>query len=172
MRLDLPPHGMPRYALASSVSQWPDKFVAFDNDCGVPEMNTPACALKPERNITSPHVTFPPFPEYTDLARKKKINATVVVSLTAAVDGTTRDIKVVQGVGYGLDEKAVEAVSRWKFTPALKDGQPIEKEISVEVSFHLYNVSWRFFHGGPTMLDCETRFIDSSAFRNGCELQF
>jgi TonB family protein len=52
---------------------------------------------------------------------------------------------VVQGVGYGLDEKAVEAVSRWKFTPALKDGQPIEKEISVEVSFHLYNVSWRFF---------------------------
>jgi TonB family protein len=41
-------------------------------------------------------------------------------------------------VGYGLDEKAVAAVSRWKFSPALKDDQPIEKEISVEVAFRLF----------------------------------
>jgi len=61
-----------------------------------------------------------------------------VLSLTVTVDGTTRDIKVVKGVGYGLDEKAVEAVSRWKFSPALKDGQSIEKEISVEVAFSLF----------------------------------
>jgi TonB family protein len=40
-------------------------------------------------------------------------------------------------VGYGLDEKAVAAVSRWKFNPAL-NGQPIEKEITAEVAFRLY----------------------------------
>jgi TonB family protein len=88
--------------------------------------------------VTPPHATFAPPPEYTEQARKKKIQGTVMLSLTVAVDGTTRDIKVVKGVGYGLDEKAVETVSRWKFSPALKDGQPIEKEISVEVSFHLF----------------------------------
>jgi len=54
-------------------------------------------------------------------------------ALTSGV-GSSRTV----GVGYALDEKAVEAVSRWKFTPALKDGQPIEKEISVEVDFHLF----------------------------------
>ncbi|MGA2356071.1 MAG: energy transducer TonB [Terriglobales bacterium] len=162
IQISLPSNGMPRYALASSVSQKPDKFVAFDDDSGVPEMSAPACALEPEhnvtmppasgsggnvmpgrghepdRNVTMPRAIFAPNPEYTEQARKKKINGTVLLSLTVTVDGTTRDIKLVKGVGYGLDEKAVEAVSRWKFTPALKDGQPIEKEISVEVDFHLY----------------------------------
>jgi len=95
-------------------------------------------AHEPERNVTMPHAIFMPDPEYSEQARKKKINGTVVISLTVTVDGTTRDIKVVKGVGYGLDEKAVAAVSRWKFSPALKDGQPIEKEITAEVAFHLY----------------------------------
>ena len=129
---------MPRYVPASSVSQQPDKFVAFDDDSGVPEMSARACPDRPERNVTPPHAVFMPNPEYSEQARRKKINGTVLVSLTVTVDGTTRDIKVVRGVGYGLDEKAVAAVSRWKFTPALKDGQPVEKEISVEVGFHLY----------------------------------
>jgi TonB family protein len=138
IQISAPPHGLPRFALASSVSQKPDKFVAFDDDSGVPEMSAPACALEPEHNVTMPHAIFMPNPEYSEQARKKKINGTVVVSLTVAVDGTTRDIKVVKGVGYGLDEKAVAAVNRWKFSPALKDGQPIEKEITVEVAFRLY----------------------------------
>ncbi len=53
------------------------------------------------------------------------------------INGIPREIKVEKGVGYGLDEKAIEAVSRWKFDPALKDGQPTEKQIMVEVSFNL-----------------------------------
>jgi TonB family protein len=138
IQISVPPNGLPRFAPASSVSQQPDKFVAFDDDSGVPEMSSRACPNAPERDVTPPHATFAPPPEYTEQARKKKIQGTVMLSLTVAVDGTTRDIKVVKGVGYGLDEKAVETVSRWKFSPALKDGQPIEKEISVEVSFHLF----------------------------------
>jgi TonB family protein len=138
IQISAPPNGLPRLAPASSVSQQPDKFVAFDDDSGVPEMTARACAPEPEHNVTMPHAIFVPDPEYSEQARKKKINGTVVVSLTVTVDGTTRDIKVVKGVGYGLDEKAVAAVSRWKFSPALKDGQPIEKEITAEVAFRLY----------------------------------
>ena len=138
LQISTPANGLPRYALASSVSRKPDKFVAFDDDSGVPEMSAPSCAHEPERNVTPPHAIFMPEPEYSEQARKKKINGTVLLSLTVTVDGTTRDIKVVKGVGYGLDEKAVAAVSRWKFSPALKDGQPIEKEITVEVAFRLY----------------------------------
>jgi TonB family protein len=162
LQISAPPNGMPRYALASSVSQKPDKFVAFDDDSGVPDLGERACVQEPEhdvtmppasgwggnvmpgrghqpdRGVTMPHAIFMPDPEYSEQARKKKIQGTVVISLTVTVDGTTRDIKVVKGVGYGLDEKAVEAVSRWKFSPALKDGEPIEKEMSVEVAFRLY----------------------------------
>jgi TonB family protein len=138
IQISAPPNGMPRYAPASSVSQKPDKFVAFDDDSGVPDLGARACSAAPDRNVTPPHVTFAPEPEYSEQARKKKIKGTVLLSLTVTVDGTTRDIKVVKGVGYGLDEKAVEAVSRWKFNPALRDGQPIEREITVEVGFNLY----------------------------------
>ena len=138
VQISAPPHGMPRYVPASSVSQQPDHFVPFDDASGVADLGARDCGNMPDRNVTMPHATFAPGPEYSEQARKKKINDTVLLSLTVTVDGTTRDIKVVKGVGYGLDEKAVAAVSRWKFTPALKDGQPIEKEITVEVNFHLY----------------------------------
>jgi len=140
LQISTPPHGMPRYVPASSVSQQPDKFVPFDDASGVADLGARDCGNLhlPDRSVTMPHAIFAPDPEYTEQARKKKIQGTVVVKLTVTVDGTTRDIKVVNGVGYGLDEKAVETVSRWKFSPALKDGQPIEKEITVEVAFHLY----------------------------------
>jgi TonB family protein len=45
---------------------------------------------------------------------------------------------VVRGLGFGLDQKAIDAVRNWKFNPALKDGRPVDVQISVEVEFHLY----------------------------------
>jgi len=52
--------------------------------------------------------------------------------------GHPRDIRVVRGLGSGLDAKAIEAVERWRFDPAKKDGKPVNVQISVEVSFRLY----------------------------------
>jgi len=52
--------------------------------------------------------------------------------------GRPRDIKVVRGLGLGLDAQALAAVQKWRFHPALKDGKPVDVEISVEVEFHLY----------------------------------
>jgi TonB family protein len=52
--------------------------------------------------------------------------------------GRPRDIKVVRGLGLGLDAQALAAVQKWRFQPALKDGKPVDVEISVEVEFHLY----------------------------------
>ena len=49
-----------------------------------------------------------------------------------------RDLRVVRGLGFGLDAKALEAVRQWRFQPALKDGRPVNVQISVEVEFHLY----------------------------------
>jgi TonB family protein len=38
----------------------------------------------------------------------------------------------------GLDEKAIEAVQKWKFAPGMKDGHPVSVQVSVEVNFRLY----------------------------------
>jgi TonB family protein len=132
-----PASGMPRFVPSSAISQRPDQMVPFGDDSPVPDHGAFSCSQSPERNVTPPRATYSPAPEFSEQARKHKITGTVVLSLTVGVDGIPRDIKVEKGIGYGLDEKAVEAVSRWKFDPALKDGQPIEKQINVEASFNL-----------------------------------
>lgn len=52
-------------------------------------------------------------------------------------DGKARDVKVVRPLGMGLDEKAIEAISSWRFEPASKDGKPVAAAVKVEVTFRL-----------------------------------
>jgi hypothetical protein len=49
-----------------------------------------------------------------------------------------RDIRVIRGLGFGLDMRAIEAVEQWRIQPAMKDGRPVNVQISVEVGFRLY----------------------------------
>jgi len=88
--------------------------------------------------VPGPRAIYAPDPEYSETARKKKIAGTVVLSLTVGSDGLPHDIQVEKKLGYGLDEKAVEAMRKWKFQPELRDGQPIETPIKVEMTFRLY----------------------------------
>jgi len=93
----------------------------------------------PGRNgVTIPRAIKQTPPEYSDEARRKKLEGTVLLSLVVTANGDTADIKVTRALGSGLDEKAIEAVSQWTFEPATKDGKPVAVKIAVEVSFHLY----------------------------------
>jgi TonB family protein len=88
--------------------------------------------------VSAPRVLFQPDPEYSEEARKAKYQGVCVLNLVVGPDGKPRDIRVTHTLGLGLDEKAIEAVQKWKFDPALKDGKPVAVLISVEVSFRLY----------------------------------
>lgn len=88
--------------------------------------------------ISAPQAISSPDPDYTEEARRAKKQGTCVLWLIVDAAGRPRDIKVVRGLGLGLDAKALEAVRQWRFQPALKDGKPVDVEISVEVEFHLY----------------------------------
>jgi TonB family protein len=88
--------------------------------------------------ISAPTAISAPDPDYTEEARRAKKQGTCVLWLIVDSTGHPRDIKVVRGLGFGLDAKAVEAVKQWKFQPALKDGRPVDVQISVQVDFHLY----------------------------------
>jgi len=76
-------------------------------------------------------------PEYSEEARKAKYSGTVLLSVVIDANGNTRDIHVVRPLGLGLDEKAIEAVSKWRFRAAMKGGHPVAVQAQVEVNFRL-----------------------------------
>ena len=89
-------------------------------------------------NVGVPQVIFSPEPGFSDEARKAKQQGIVGLMLVVGKDGHTYDIHIRQSLGMGLDEKAIEAVSRWRFRPATLNGQPVATRIAVEVDFRLY----------------------------------
>jgi len=76
-------------------------------------------------------------PEYSEEARKARFQGTVVLSIIVDDAGMPRNIRVVRPLGLGLDEKAVEAVQKWRFRPAYKDAKPVAVHATVGVNFRL-----------------------------------
>ena len=94
-------------------------------------------AIKMGPGMTAPKLLYKVEPEYSEEARSAKYAGTVTLKIVVDVDGTAKNIEVVNGIGLGLDEKAVEAIQRWKFKPAEKDGAPIAMRATIEVNFRL-----------------------------------
>ncbi len=87
--------------------------------------------------VSPPSILFKVEPEYSEEARKAKFQGTVLLYVVVDEKGLPRDIKVLRPLGLGLDQKAVEAVEKWKFTPGKKDGKPVPVQAQIEVNFRL-----------------------------------
>jgi TonB family protein len=89
--------------------------------------------------ISSPQCIYCPSPEYSEEARKAKLDGTVAMDIIVLADGTVKDPVIVNRPGHGFEAKAIEAVSRWKFKPATdKEGKPVACRVKVEVTFRTY----------------------------------
>lgn len=88
--------------------------------------------------VTNPVPVFTPEAEFSDEARRAKYQGAVMVTMVVDARGVPQSPRVVQPLGMGLDEKALEAVRRYRFKPAMKDGKPVPVMITVEVNFRLY----------------------------------
>ncbi|MFZ0595084.1 MAG: energy transducer TonB [Bryobacteraceae bacterium] len=88
-------------------------------------------------DVKAPHVVENIEPEYTKDAKARKIQGTVVLHLVISADGLPENIKVTRSLDPGLDEKAVEAVTQWRFAPATKNGEAVAVEATIEVNFRL-----------------------------------
>ena len=97
-----------------------------------------AAVQKVAAKIDPPVVISKHEPKYSSEARKAGLQGSVLVGLVVGTDGIPQNVKVLRGLGLGLDEKAVEAVQGWKFQPARKAGEPIAVPAQVEVSFRLH----------------------------------
>jgi TonB family protein len=127
-----------------------EKIGKFDTQLGPPtparpwssadqnELPSEGKVYRVGQGVTSPRAIYAPSPEYTEAARKIRFQGTCLLSLIVGPDGQARDIKVIGALGKGLDAKAVEAVRKWKFQPAMRDGEAVAVLMEVETQFHLY----------------------------------
>jgi periplasmic protein TonB len=88
--------------------------------------------------VSAPQVIFQVEPEFSEEARKAKVAGNVLVNLWVGTDGRPSHVRVIRGVGMGLDEKAVEAVKQYKFRPAMENGKPVLVELNIEVNFQIF----------------------------------
>jgi len=77
-------------------------------------------------------------PKYTKEAKKAKLKGVCLLSTVVDVQGEPQDVKVVKGLGMGLDENAIEAVKTWRFKPATLNGKPVPVRLNIAVEFHLF----------------------------------
>lgn len=93
---------------------------------------------RPGRGVSIPQATYQPNPEYTDEARKKKINGTCILGFIIDKAGFPIHIRIERSLDPGLDEKAIAAVSQYRFRPAMYNDDPVPVALDIEVTFRLY----------------------------------
>jgi protein TonB len=76
-------------------------------------------------------------PDYTEDARRQGIEGDVVLEIVVRADGSVGDVRIVNGLGAGLDRRAVDAVRQWRFSPARRFGTPVDVMVEVAVEFKL-----------------------------------
>jgi protein TonB len=87
--------------------------------------------------VTRPILVWKIDPDYSDQARTARLQGMVLVRIEIGPDGRPQNLRIDQGLGMGLDEKAMEAVRKWKFRPGTRDGKAVAMSALVEVHFRL-----------------------------------
>ncbi len=120
----------PRAAASGEV-----QTAGFDLRASAPAQASVAALTKPiDRPV---EIVFKPTPEYTDEARSARIEGTVSLELEFTAAGDVRVLRVVRGLGHGLDESAQRAALRIRFKPAQSDGRPVDSRATVHITFRL-----------------------------------
>ena len=94
-------------------------------------------AVAQPAKLVPAEITFKPTPTYTAEARNLKIEGEVLLQVVFEASGKLRVVRVVRGLGHGLDEAAVQAAEQIKFKPAQREGQPADSTATLHIVFQL-----------------------------------
>jgi TonB family protein len=99
-----------------------------------------ALPFAPENGVNRHVAISQPLPEYTEEARQARAEGIVVVQAIVRKDGTVGNCKIVKGLGYGLDEAAINNIrNKWRFQPGTNgNNEPLNVQTTIETSFRLY----------------------------------
>lgn len=92
---------------------------------------------RPGSGISPPDIIREVKPDYSEEARRRGIEGDVVLEIVVRRDGSVGAITLLQGLGAGLDQRAIEAVRQWRFSPARRHGTPVDVMVEVAVEFVL-----------------------------------
>lgn len=108
-----------------------DKTPATSRPCKPPENGVYQVC----RDVTPPEPTYKPEPTFSQFARRFRLTGKVTVTTVVDPTGTVAEIEIATPCGAGFDEQVIAAVSKWRFKPATKDGQPVAVRIAIDVDF-------------------------------------
>lgn len=114
----------------------PDTDIIF----GIPEGPPAAEPEGPIRvggDVKPPEKISAPSPQYTEIARKARIQGVVIVEAIIDKEGNVTNVKILKGLPMGLDTAAADAVQKWKFKPATLNGKPVAVIYNLTVNFRL-----------------------------------
>jgi protein TonB len=92
---------------------------------------------RPGSGITPPSILFEKKADYTEEARRRNLEGEVVLEIIVRRDGSVGDVKLINGLGSGLNDRAIAAVRQWRFSPAKRLGTPVDVIVEVAVEFKL-----------------------------------
>jgi protein TonB len=92
---------------------------------------------RPGSGIEAPRLLREVRADYTEDARQRNIAGDVVLEIVVRRDGSVGDVKILQGLPAGLNDRAVQAVRQWRFSPARRQGTPVDVIVEVSVEFKL-----------------------------------
>jgi TonB family protein len=117
----------------NSIKFFADYFVKYDKPpTSVDDDDPPGADTRTIKVLTKPR------PAYTDSARYAGVSGSVTLMVHFSEDGKVKDVLVLKGLGFGLDQEAIRAVRKVKFEPARKDGTPVSVVKRVQYNFSLY----------------------------------
>ena len=92
---------------------------------------------RPGAGITAPAILREVKPDYTEEGRRRQVEGDVVLEIVVRSDGSVGSVKLRQGLGAGLDQRAIDAVRQWRFSPAKRYGVPVDVMVEVAMEFKL-----------------------------------
>lgn len=122
---------------------------------------------------TPPRAIYSPEVEYTEEARRARLEGICTVSLVVGADGKPTNVAVVKKIGVGMDERAVETVSKWRFEPGRRNGRPVASHLTLTLQFKLIgNDPTKFFDLSEKAKagDANAEFELANAFFDGRDI--
>jgi TonB family protein len=123
--------------IATLPEYWQNYFASKEGKARAKRVD--ASALRPGGEVKPPHLLTVIDPTSNDYAQKNNIAGMVFLQMVVDAQGRPGAVTIVRPIGFGLDEKAVEAVQHAQFRPGTLNGKPVPELVNLQVTFRIYS---------------------------------